>query len=168
MRPHTYYLIAALLVLATVPMYRYIFTHASETDDSRSTVSREQVALQRFQAPVTTGGSRPLLPVATCKQGVLYLVDGNGYLAAKGADGVAVHCRAGPPPFADHAANGQDVRDLKTWYAYNEKLPDGYKCSAADGPVYRTRIDKGATVIEPLVRGGVIVHCGGDERSSHR
>lgn len=69
---------------------------------------------------------------------------------------------------ASAAADGQGAGDIKTWYAYGEKLPEGYKCSAADGPVYRTRIEKGATVIEPLIRGGATVHCGGDERSSHR
>ena len=163
MRPHTYYLIAALLVLATVPMYRYLFTHASETDQSQSAVVSE-----RYQSPATTAEPRQLLPGETCKEGLVYLANGNRYVLAKGSGGVAVHCRAGNLVSANDPANGHNASDLKTWYAYNEKLPDGYKCSAADGPVYRTRIEKGATVIEPLLRGGVIVHCSGDEPSSHR
>lgn len=56
----------------------------------------------------------------------------------------------------------------KAFYAWDEKLPFGYKCSAANGLVYRTRVEGGATVIEPLTREGVLVRCGGDERSSYR
>lgn len=168
MRHQTYYLVAALLVLATVPMYRYIFTQAREIDRSQSTVSSERVPLELSQAPVTEGEQRPLLTGEICKEGLVYLADGNGYLLANGSGGVAVHCRAGHLVSANDAGDGRSARDRKTWYAYNEKLPDGYKCSAADGPVYRTRIEKGAIVIEPLIRDGVTVHCGGDERSSHR
>ena len=54
------------------------------------------------------------------------------------------------------------------FYAWNEKLPEGYKCSAANGLVYRTRLEGGATVIEPLRRDGFLVRCGGDENSSYR
>ena len=58
---------------------------------------------------------------------------------------------------------------VKRWYAYNEPLPAGYKCSGADGLVYRTtRSPDGAKVLEPLMVGGAIVRCGGDWSSSHR
>jgi len=56
----------------------------------------------------------------------------------------------------------------KLWYAWDEELPRGYRCSAAGGIVYRTRIEKGTTVVEPLYRAGVMVRCGGDWRSSRR
>jgi len=55
----------------------------------------------------------------------------------------------------------------KLFYAWNEQLPDGYRCSAANGVVYRTRVDGGATVIEPLKRDGFLVRCGGDKNSSY-
>ena len=168
MRNQTYYLIAALLVLATVPMYRYIFTHAGESDFSQSTVTRAQVRLARSHGPLTTAEPRLLLAGEICKAGLVYLANGHGFLPAKNSDGAAVPCRENHLVRANEAPDAQSAHDLKTWYAYNEKLPAGYKCSAADGLVYRTRIEKGATVIEPLVRDGVIVHCGGDETSSHR
>jgi hypothetical protein len=58
---------------------------------------------------------------------------------------------------------------VKRWYAYNEPLPAGYKCSGADGLVYRTTpAADGAKVLEPLMVGGAIVRCGGDWSSSHR
>lgn len=56
----------------------------------------------------------------------------------------------------------------KVFYAWDEKLPDGYRCSGANGLAYRTRMENGAAVIEPLVAGGVTVRCGGDARSSYR
>lgn len=55
----------------------------------------------------------------------------------------------------------------KLFYAWDEKLPDGYKCSAANGLVYQTRLESGATVIEPLTRDGFLVRCGGDKNSSY-
>ena len=168
MRPYTYYLIAVVLLLLTVPMYHYIFTHGRVTDYSQSTVAREHVSLARSKAPVAATKPRLLLSGEICKHGLVYLASGNGYVPAKSFSGAAVQCRAGHVVSANDATDGQSSRELKTWYAYGEKLPEGYKCSAADGPVYRTRIEKRATVIEPLVRGGIMVHCGGDERSSHR
>jgi hypothetical protein len=58
---------------------------------------------------------------------------------------------------------------VKRWYAYNEPLPAGYKCSGADGMVYRAVPSAdGAKVLEPLMAGMEIARCGGDSRSSHR
>ena len=168
MRHKTYYVIAALLVLATVPMYRYTLNHAREVDHAQSTMSREHVPFAQPQAPLPANQPRPLLAGEICKAGLVLLVGAGGYVPAKDSDGVAVHCKAGHVVATNDATDGQGASDLKNWYAYDENLPDGYKCAAADGPVYRTRVEKGATVIEPLVRGGVIVRCGGDERSSHR
>jgi hypothetical protein len=57
---------------------------------------------------------------------------------------------------------------FKTYYAYGEPLPAGYRCSAAGGMVYRTLQEHGTMKIDPLVVGGVAVRCGGDWRSSNR
>jgi len=56
----------------------------------------------------------------------------------------------------------------KTYYAYGEPLPAGYRCSGAGGMVYRTYEKNGSTVVDPLMAAGVQVRCGGDERSSYR
>jgi hypothetical protein len=57
----------------------------------------------------------------------------------------------------------------KLFYAYNEALPSGYRCSAADGYVVKTsKQPDGSTSIELLQRNGQVVRCGGDARSSHR
>jgi len=106
-----YYVLAALLALATVPMYRYIL--------ARTVVLRHPVP-RPLPAP-----SVPAAPVV-------------------------------PPPV------------VKLWYAHDESLPTGYRCSAANGLVYRTREEKGSTVVEPLYRVGQLVRCGGDARSSYR
>lgn len=162
MRPQTYYALAALLVLATVPMYRYILAQARESAYSQSPVYQEHAPFSLPRTPLAAVNQRPLLAGEICKEGVVYLTDRNGYVPAKSSAGVIVHCRG------NHLILANSATDERTWYAYNEKLPHGYKCSAADGPVYRTRTEKGAAVIEPLVRRGTIVRCGGDERSSYR
>ncbi|WP_139350463.1 cytochrome c-type biogenesis protein CcmH [Rhodanobacter sp. B04] len=54
------------------------------------------------------------------------------------------------------------------YYRYGQPLPTGYKCSGADGVLYRTSDQGGSTVIVPLVVGGVHVRCSGDAQSSHR
>lgn len=57
----------------------------------------------------------------------------------------------------------------RVWYAYGEPLPVGYKCSSAGGPVYRTfHLADGSVAVDPLIRDGQVVRCGGDERSSLR
>jgi hypothetical protein len=57
---------------------------------------------------------------------------------------------------------------VKRWSAYNEPLPAGYKCSGADGLVYRAASSAdGSKVLESLMAGGEIARCGGDMRSSH-
>lgn len=168
MRPQTHYLIAALLLLATIPMYRYIFTHARETDYSPSTISRDAIAEPPSRAPVLSAQVGLLLAGEVCKDGTVYLASRNGYVRAQSSEGNVVHCQADHLVSANAAAGRDELDQAQSWYPYGQKLPDGYKCSAADGPVYRTRTEKGATVIEPLIRGGVIVRCGGDQRSSHR
>jgi len=57
---------------------------------------------------------------------------------------------------------------FKTYYAYGEPLPAGYKCSGAGGPVYRVVERAGVSVVDTLTVAGVMVRCGGDERSSYR
>jgi hypothetical protein len=113
MKHWCYYVFAGVLVLATLPMYRYIFQRARALDHGPPAAF---VQLQPESTRVAPGGV--------------------------------------PTP--------------KLWYAWNEKLPRGYRCSAADGIVYLTHIEKGSTVVEPLYRAGVMVRCGGDWRSSHR
>lgn len=53
----------------------------------------------------------------------------------------------------------------KTYYAYGDPLPAGYKCAGAGGPVYRVVDQAGVAVVLPLMVGGVMVRCAGDERS---
>lgn len=60
------------------------------------------------------------------------------------------------------------IRRPVLFYAWNEKLPDGYVCGGADGVVYRRRVVAGAVSIEPLYRDGHLVRCGGDRDSSVR
>ena len=106
-----YYAVAVVLVLATVPMYRYILARTSSLRHAPASTPAVSPASVR---PV------PVVPLP------------------------------------------------KLWYAYDETLPSGYRCSGANGTVYRAREEKGATVVEPLVRSGQLVRCGGDARSSYR
>jgi hypothetical protein len=57
---------------------------------------------------------------------------------------------------------------FKTYYAYGEPLPPDYKCAGVGGPVYRILDKAGVSVIDTLTVAGVMVRCGGDERSSYR
>ena len=60
-------------------------------------------------------------------------------------------------------------RGVSNWYAHNEPLPTGYKCSGADGIVYRMmKSADGSLRLEPLMAGNDVVRCGGDWQSSHR
>lgn len=115
MRNGLYYLVALLLLLATVPMYRYVIEHSS-----REAVNQ-------------------------------------------------VRSLAGPPPIdVESLRRPIELAGFKTFYAYDEPLPEGYKCSGAGGSVYRTRSEGGAVVLDPLYVGGQLVRCGGDESSSIR
>ena len=50
-----------------------------------------------------------------------------------------------------------------------QPLPAGYKCSEADGYVYRYKyLPGGVTKVEWVRRKGELVRCGGYPRSSHR
>jgi hypothetical protein len=53
------------------------------------------------------------------------------------------------------------------FYRYGEPLPPGYRCSGADGLVYRTRSINGSTAVEVLSVDGHQVHCGGTRVSFH-
>ena len=144
-----YYGIAALLFLATVPIYRYIIVHA------RSGVAREELAPHYAQPAQAVP---PQLPdgYRKCFNGNEYAFDASGTSAQ-----LVGKCKGSVNEVIATPEN-------KPFYGWNERLPDGYKCSGADGLVYRTRTENGATVIEPLVAGGNAVRCGGDIRSSHR
>lgn len=94
MRNGTYYTIAALLVLATVPMYRYIFHRARELD--RSPVpSVLYVASSQIVPEPATSGRMLLMPGETCVGGVVVLVSGSTYTQTNGADGRPVRCAGG-------------------------------------------------------------------------
>ena len=166
MRHQTYYVIAALLVVMTIPMYRYIFARARELDQSATAPTSQPTPVQHRYAPVATDQPPPLLAGETCRDGFVYLVDGADLREAKGYQGGPVLCHAGHLLAAGDASMAHRAGPVKTWYAYGEKLPDGYKCSAVDGPVYRTRVEHGATIVEPLTRDGVMVRCGGERGSS--
>lgn len=104
MRNGMYYLVALLLFLATIPMYRYILDHSVRD---------------------------ALAPAAVAQEPSV------------------------------HQLGVESVDLPKLWYAEGEKLPPGYKCLSAGGEVYRTRIEGGATVIDPLYRSGQLVRCAG-------
>lgn len=92
-----YYLGAVLCSLATIPMYRYMFAHAS--DGRQSAVS--PVAYQRIvyaqSAPVASPGPslKPLLPGELCEGGYVILRNGNVYTQGIGADGRPARCSGG-------------------------------------------------------------------------
>lgn len=97
MRAGTYYAIAAVLVLATLPMYRYIFQRARELDRPQSSP-----VVQVLPVVVGTALSRvdqqtrvPLLPGELCEGGVVVLVSGNAYTQAVDASGHPVRCEPG-------------------------------------------------------------------------
>lgn len=105
MRAGTYYAIASVLVLATLPMYRYIFQRARELDHPPpaplplSTPAVRPVALME-QPPAAVLASRPpspvvgpaLMPGEECHGGYVFLVNGTAYRQAVGADGRPVRC----------------------------------------------------------------------------
>ena len=92
MRNGTYYAIAALLVLATVPMYRYIFHRARELD----LPSPPSAVVYASSPPVAmspaSSSRMPLLPGEICVGGVVVLVSGSTYTQTNGADGRPVRC----------------------------------------------------------------------------
>ncbi|MET4567822.1 hypothetical protein [Rhodanobacter soli] len=94
MRAGTYYAIAAVLVLATLPMYRYIFQHARELDTPVSSavaiVQAPAVVLAARSAPPSSGP--PLMPGEECHGGFVFLVDGSSYRQAVGVGGRPVRC----------------------------------------------------------------------------
>lgn len=98
MRAGTYYFLAGVLVLATLPMYRYIFKRARQLDHQSPVHVAQQprvlysyVPSKRVSAPTRT----PLLPGELCEGGVVILVSGNTYTQALDVSGNAVRCSAG-------------------------------------------------------------------------
>lgn len=104
MRAGTYYVIAAVLVLATLPMYRYIFQRALELDRPPlaavpvSTPALRAVASVDAPAAVLAAPRAPssgvptLLPGEECHGGYVFLVDGSSYRQAVGTGGRPVRC----------------------------------------------------------------------------
>jgi hypothetical protein len=98
MKAGTYYAIAAVLVLATLPMYRYIFARAREVDQSRVQLV-EQASVRYVLREAQPGASYPsrvaLLPGELCEAGVVVLASGNSYTQAVDSSGHAVRCEQG-------------------------------------------------------------------------
>lgn len=163
----SYYAIAALLVLASFPMYRYILSSTIETAAPERMATSETSSSKPAGMALSAAQLRRLLAGEICREGLVYLATEHGYQKATSGHGGVVRCQGAHLMTAWNGVGNPSTAAEKTWYAYGEELPDGYKCAAADGPVYRTRIESGVTVIEPLVRGGIIVRCGGDDRSIH-
>jgi hypothetical protein len=97
------------------------------------------------------------------------------YLATMYGNPPGWHCsQSALPGFPDvqkrvcDAVRADPILVPKTFYAYGEALPLGYKCSGADGLVYRTANENGSVVVEPLRAGSSLVRCGGTVSSSHR
>lgn len=120
MRAVMYYAISAVLLLATVPMYRYI-------------LKQSDLAVDLANGPPQSRRAPAMRPITAAEL--------RGHRVDLG---------------------------LRTYYAYGDPLPEGYRCSGAGGMVYRTHEKNGSTVIDPLVFAGVQVRCGGDDRSSYR
>jgi hypothetical protein len=88
MRAGTYYTIAAALVLASLPMYRYIFAHAHDAD-------RPVYVVQPDSSSAPSSQRLPLMPGERCIGGVVVLVNGTSYTQADGPDGHPVRCAEG-------------------------------------------------------------------------
>lgn len=82
MRSALYYAIAAFLVLASVPMYRYIL--------SRTSTVRHPAPAPVIPAPVVS--VVPLLPGEVCRAGFVYIVRGNVQMPAVDVAGRSVRC----------------------------------------------------------------------------
>lgn len=149
MKDSKLYVIAALLALASVPLYVAIYYRHQLDDAIRSVEPADgsQGTHYRYVPPVTAH---------RCIAGHLYneLSDGAEAILV---DGHMVSC------------DGQKatVQSAPKRYAYGEALPSGAKCSGADGIVYMTRKDHGSTVIEPLLEHGQPVTCAGTYSSVH-
>lgn len=89
MRAGTYYVISAVLVLATVPMYRYIFHRARQLDQPEL-VQSAPVAFS--PEPRSTVDHRPLMRGEECHGGYVFFVNGSSYSQAFGPGHVAVRC----------------------------------------------------------------------------
>jgi hypothetical protein len=125
-----YYGIAGLLFLASVPIYRYIIMHG------RSGAAHDEAA-SHYEQPAQPDVKQPVDGTRRCVNGNEYALDAAGTSAQ-----LVGKC---------HSSAGDVVvtPENKLFYAWNEQLPDGYRCSGADGLVYRTRMENGATVVTP-------------------
>lgn len=97
MRAGTYYVIAAVLVLATVPMYRYIFRRAHELDVPQAAriAERSLDPAVYVHQPSVDHQRVPLLPGELCEGGVVVLASGNSYTQAVDVSGHPVRCVPG-------------------------------------------------------------------------
>lgn len=91
MRAGFYYVISAVLVLATVPMYRYIIERARAVDAHPQPLTVQPV---RVVPPVSadTAGLVPLMRGEECHGGYVFVVSSNTYVQAVDANGVAARC----------------------------------------------------------------------------
>ena len=84
------YVLAALLLLASVPLYRYIIARGQAAD----AVPPERVV--HVETPVIVQAPQPrLLPLLAgerCIGGMVVLVNGSTYTQAVDADGRVAHC----------------------------------------------------------------------------
>ncbi|GGY20912.1 hypothetical protein GCM10008098_11980 [Rhodanobacter panaciterrae] len=97
MRAGSYYALAAVLVLATVPMYRYIFQRSRELERPlpRAVQVSDVSPLRDLPARIVEPSRMPLLPGESCMGGVVVLVSGTTYTNAVDGSGHAVRCEAG-------------------------------------------------------------------------
>lgn len=93
MRSAIYYVVAVLLVLATVPMYRYIIVHAraGAADRPVSSVTVVPVTSPRVERL----GVQPLAHGQQCHGGYVFWVSADTYVQAMDARGVALRCENG-------------------------------------------------------------------------
>jgi hypothetical protein len=95
MRAGSYYALAAVLVLATVPMYRYIFQRARELDRPQETrvVYAVSAPVSYVPPPPRPEARTPLalLPGELCEGGVVVIQNGNAYTQA-GSPGHPLAC----------------------------------------------------------------------------
>jgi hypothetical protein len=94
MRAGGYYVVAGLLVLATVPMYRYIFQRARALDRSPPAAVVSPPVVRTVVARVPQYRRIPLMAGERCVGGVLLTVSGSTYTQFSGADGRPVRCDA--------------------------------------------------------------------------
>ena len=99
MRASGYYVVAGLLVLATVPMYRYIFARARALDRQQPAAAIASRPVVSSLPPMAYGSLEaetsarvPLLPDELCEGGVVILVTGSTYTQMADGQGRPSRC----------------------------------------------------------------------------